>query len=576
MPPFPKYELAFFVESWYTVPKEVMLMNKEKLELLRKVDYPPLGNRPVEILQSRLCRNTDTMQTVLILRMKNVSGKAVTSLYLDICCFDEDVSLTGTKTREPFEHLSVKDGEIFGEDMYIPIASFRTQSITAAVTRVCYSDDEWWNLDDPPKKSRIAADRSDLSEVFAHHDPKTEPVRKRWVRPLILTAVLLLACLCGAVVAHSQVRRETVQENAVFAFSDGNYDDAKKLWKSLTRQYLFRSQNEDLNYYQALCDIKSKDYLSAMQTLAAQPNREKSVATLRQLNALLDGVLSAGKDHSAALRDNGTVVTAGDNSHGQCETDSWQNVVAVSAGWFHTLGLRIDGTVLAAGDAANPACDVSGWKNVVNISAGQNHSVAVLSNGTVAAVGDNSYGQCDTDSWKGMIAVAAGRNHTVGLRQDGSVLAVGDNPNGCCNVEKWQDIVSVSAGDGFTAGITKDGTVLTVGNPGCFAALPEEQTALRVAVGAYHTLLTAPNGSLVSVGNSDKHQTSVAQWSDVFLTAGGVWHSVGALPDGTAYAIGANGSGQCDVSGWIHVGLPASALQLTGIESECNAIGTSS
>ena len=70
--------------------------------------------------------------------------------------------------------------------------------------------------------------------------------------------------------------------------------------------------------------------------------------------------MSAGGDHTVALRSDGTVVAAGDNDDGQCDVSGWSDVT-VAAGGYHTVGLRSDGTVVAAGLNDEGQCDVSGW-----------------------------------------------------------------------------------------------------------------------------------------------------------------------------------------------------------------------
>ena len=82
--------------------------------------------------------------------------------------------------------------------------------------------------------------------------------------------------------------------------------------------------------------------------------------------------ISANADHFVALRSDGSVLAAGDNSNDQCEVKDWKNIVAVCAGRLHTIGLRSDGTVVAAGRSFEGQCNVSGWKlfeNLENIEA---------------------------------------------------------------------------------------------------------------------------------------------------------------------------------------------------------------
>ena len=75
--------------------------------------------------------------------------------------------------------------------------------------------------------------------------------------------------------------------------------------------------------------------------------------------------MAAGTYHAVGLRSDGTVVAAGwNNYYGQCDVDSWSDIVAVAAGQHHTVGLRSDGTVVAAGWNILGQCDVSDWKDI--------------------------------------------------------------------------------------------------------------------------------------------------------------------------------------------------------------------
>lgn len=82
----------------------------------------------------------------------------------------------------------------------------------------------------------------------------------------------------------------------------------------------------------------------------------------------------------------------GENKDGQCDTEDWHDIVAISAsdsdGSFsgHTIGLKADGRVVSVG---------------------------------------SKYGQCDVQSWRDIVAVSTCATHTVGLKADGSVVAVG-------------------------------------------------------------------------------------------------------------------------------------------------------
>ncbi|MEE1013409.1 MAG: hypothetical protein U0L92_03745 [Clostridia bacterium] len=542
-------------------------MEHQRLELIRKIEYPVLGQRPVEILRSRLYRDTDTQQVILYLDMRNVSGKTVTEAYLDLCCFDEDVSLIATKNQEPYEKLHVPDNGDFGSETPIQLSSLRTCSITATVHKVCFGDGTVWDCYEgetapTAKKQRLPGLSKELKEIWAHTAQDAASKRRLgW----ILALILVVGALGGGIGLY-QSHQETTRQQALHLFQNRLYTEAEATFASL-KGWVPGTSTEEIRWYQALCRIQTGDISGAVQLLAAQPEHETSVNCLRQLNTLLAMTVSAGENHSVGLCADGTAMAAGDDTAGQCRVSDWHSLAGVTAGWNHTLGLKADGTVLYAGAENTEYGKVADWKNVVAVAAGEHHSVAVLGNGRVVAVGDDTYGQCDTADWSGIVAVAAGRNHTVALRQDGTVYATGDNPTGGCNVEKWQNVIAIAAGDGFTLGLTKDGAVLAAGDGercGNLTDYTKHMTA--VSAGASHGLALGSDGILRGSGKDDWHQTQVGHWESVLSASGGSYHSVGIRIDGTAYAIGGNQKGQCNVGSWTNMGIPQEALTLTGIQ----------
>ncbi|WP_405007748.1 hypothetical protein OHV13_30040 [Kitasatospora purpeofusca] len=270
----------------------------------------------------------------------------------------------------------------------------------------------------------------------------------------------------------------------------------------------------------------------------------------------LQGVIavSGGGGHSVALRSDGTVVTWGDNTHGQLGDGTTTNsttpvrvcavgqiapcsaflddIVAVAAGAAHTTALRAGGTVVTWGlnehgqlgnpittdsSAPVPVCLTSdcGYllNDVVSIAAGAEHNLALHTNGEVDTWGDDRHSQLGRPTSTGQVShvcaedpfdycrplqnvasVAAGGDHSVVVRLDGTVQAWGENDLG-------------QLGDGTT-------------------------TEQLVPVHVCDTGAIAPCGALLSgvtsVAAGDKH--TVALRSD-----GGVrvWGGAGRLGNGT-------------------------------------------
>src|SRR5205823_5305987 len=193
--------------------------------------------------------------------------------------------------------------------------------------------------------------------------------------------------------------------------------------------------------------------------------------------------VAAGGAHSLALKADGSVVAWGDNSFGQLGDGTHTRrttpvpvsgltagtVMAVSAGVQHSLALKKDGTVVAWGDnifgqlgdgtnterstpvlVRQPTGTPLGGATA--ISAGGAHSLAVAEGGAVIAWGDNSFGELGDDTTihrrsptsvvvkrpgyifpvelTGVKAVAAGKDHSLALTSGGAVFAWGDNSAG--------------------------------------------------------------------------------------------------------------------------------------------------
>ena len=133
----------------------------------------------------------------------------------------------------------------------------------------------------------------------------------------------------------------------------------------------------------------------------------------------LSGVtaIAGGRDHTAALKSDGTVWAWGYNYYGQLgdgtttnsytpvQVSSLSGVTAIAGGYYHTIALKSDGTVwtwgnndigqLGDGTTNNrlTPVQVSGLSGVTAIAGGYSHTIALKSGGTVWAWGYNKDGQ---------------------------------------------------------------------------------------------------------------------------------------------------------------------------------------
>ena len=312
-------------------------------------------------------------------------------------------------------------------------------------------------------------------------------------------------------------------------------------------------------------------------------SREKVPVQVDDLNNIVS--ISTGGRHALALSSDGTVWAWGNPGHGKIGNDSvpiyhtvktpiqvmgldgegfLDDVVEVSAGPDHSLALKADGTVWAWGNnwygqlgdgtrhTRSTPVKVRGIEQVQEISAGNSYSMAVRSDGTVWAWGANGSGKLGDGSktrrtiptrvvnLSSVESVSAGFNHSLALKSDGTVWAWGSNEEGQLGdgdggsfgagntepvrVEKLSRVEMISAGTKYSLALKSDGTVWSWGS--------REEGALGHEI----TQLLMPeriNGleKIVSVSAGKKH--SLALQSNGNLWAWGL-NTYGKLGDGTA------------------------------------------
>lgn len=265
-------------------------------------------------------------------------------------------------------------------------------------------------------------------------------------------------------------------------------------------------------------------------------NRNAPVQVMGPTGMLTDvTAVSAGTNHSVALKSDGTVWSWGSNTYGRLGdgttttrntpvqvkgnggTGFLTNIVAVSAGGQHTLALSSDGTLwawgynyngqLGDGTTVNRSTPVQvkaedgigNLSNVAEMSAGNSHSLVLKRDGTVRSWGSNSSGRLGNGTTasssipvqvKGIggtgvlshiISVSAGNSHSTALKSDGTAVGWGYNYYG-------------SLGDGTTTTRT---TPVQVRNAAGTAIMTG---VVAIQSGNYHTAAITSEGKIWTWG----------------------------------------------------------------------------
>jgi alpha-tubulin suppressor-like RCC1 family protein len=225
--------------------------------------------------------------------------------------------------------------------------------------------------------------------------------------------------------------------------------------------------------------------------------------------------VTAGVNHTVALKGDGTVVAWGDNSFGQTNVPAGlTNVVAIAAGTFHTVALKGDGTVVAWGRNDQGQGTVpSGLTNVAMIYAGGYHNLALKRDGSITGWGQNDVGQANVPSGlTDAIGLSAGTFHTVALKANGTVQAWGRNLEGQASVPAGlANVTALVAGSLHSVALKGDGTVVAWGsNAAGQTAVPSGLANVKsVSARTNHTAALKNDGTVVVWGSNSHGQANV-------------------------------------------------------------------
>ncbi|RKH04734.1 hypothetical protein D7V97_24920 [Corallococcus sp. CA053C] len=254
--------------------------------------------------------------------------------------------------------------------------------------------------------------------------------------------------------------------------------------------------------------------------------------------------LAVGDSHALALRQDGTVMSWGDNFSGQLGNGSeesnylpervsgLEDVVALAAGMHQSMALKRDGTVWVWGEVDGIAhqrrltpVQAQGMAGIIGIVAKGAISMALRADGTVWRLHDVGSGVIPSlvPGMTGVVAIESTYNDSVvALKADGTIWewrypATSQVPN-------LTDVTAIAAGGSHVLALKQDGTVWAWRDNG-YGQLGDGTRQNREV------------------------PTQVTGLSDVAALAAGDSHSLAVKQDGSVWGWGYNSYGLIDDSG---------------------------
>ncbi len=333
--------------------------------------------------------------------------------------------------------------------------------------------------------------------------------------------------------------------------------------------------------------LKSPDAAkrAAGQNEAANPT--ESGESLKEGRTDQPAAAQAGADFGGEAGEDGAEVslTLEENAHNPGEQIVWPRAeTMIAGGENHLLSLRDDGTVLAAGNNSFGQCDVGEWKDVAAVYASNTFSAGLCTDGTVLVAGSDTLAQA-VSSWQGVTMLALGNSHILGLTQDGRVLSAGTNTDGCCETGDWEDIQSVWAGNYVSFGITSGGKVKTAGR--LSSDLTDEEEA-RERIGTWSGIRQivdymgylyglTDEGAVLCAGRAvEQNEESIRSWNNICRLQAGDGFVAGLQADGTLVALAGSINDQTEeTAGWKDVAAISSTMyNLIGLKRDGSIVVT--
>ena len=312
------------------------------------------------------------------------------------------------------------------------------------------------------------------------------------------------------------------------------------------------------------------------------------IAILLAATAVTNSLYATGWDHivaidsnythTAALREDGRVVTAGRNLHGERETKNWSDIAKVLTGREFTAALTKNGTVCVAAPEDSPLREAEQWTGIIDISVSDRHILGLREDGTCVVAGvseEHAREVAAFDHAAQIVAISheSGEDLSMAVTSDGRVLST--TTGFWINQKNWldantgegEDLWDVAEIYGRVNSVfirSREGDLLGLGLDRQHQLSQMENLDTTDVKDFYVNLFSLglkEDGTLLFAGSDAMFRSEASEIRDAAaLTHGNTDYALILLRDGTVRTVGANINDRCNVSGWSGITAVASGL----------------